>query len=84
MSFTDAIPVQSRSQGRPRFGEAGRYGLDSNAGNVGRQTVNISRETMDRVARAKLGGALSSKLAYNRSGSLGQVETIGQHLSTKA
>ena len=39
---------------------------------------------MDRVAKAKLGGAIMSKLAYNRTGSLGQVEMVGQHLSTKA
>jgi|ETNmetMinimDraft_22_1059887.scaffolds.fasta_scaffold47091_1 hypothetical protein len=83
MAFSDAIPVHRKPQGRARFGEAGRYGVVSNANPIGRQSVNISRETLDRVAKAKLGGAISSKLGYNRFGSLGQVETVGQHLSTK-
>ena len=86
MRFTNEIPTKHRTQARARarFGEAGRYGFSSGLRASGRQSVNISHETMERVAKEKLTHAIMGKIAYNRFGALDQVETIGQHLSTTA
>lgn len=48
------------------------------------QTVDISRETLERIARAKLKNAVRQKLSYNLQGKLSLSERIGQHLSAKA
>jgi len=80
MTFTDTTSAHRKAQGRSRFGEAGRYGVESSS----RQSVNISQETMERVAKRKLASAIVGKVGYNRSGAIGGTETIGQHLSAKA
>lgn len=84
MRFTNEIPTTRKTQGRARFGEGGRYGFSSGLRASGRQSVKISHETMERVAKEKLTYAIMGKIAYDRFGALGQVETIGQHLSTTA
>jgi hypothetical protein len=46
--------------------------------------VNISQETMERVAKKKLASAIVGKVGYNRFGAIGGTDTIAQHLSAKA
>lgn len=84
MQFSDSIPAHRRSQGRSLFDEAGRYRVESGSRAPGRQSVNISQETMDRMAKKKLTNVIASKIAYNRLGAIGEFETVGQHLATKA
>ncbi len=47
------------------------------------QKVDISSETLERSARAKLKNALRQKLGYNVQGKLSSTERLGQHLSAK-
>jgi len=71
-----------------RFDESPRKEFASRSrvfGTKAKQSVNISRETMTRVARERLGGALQMKLAYNRLGAMeSSTARIGSHLSVKA
>lgn len=84
MTFIDTTSAHRKAQGRSHFGEAGRYGVESGSRVSSRQSVNISQETMERVAKRKLASAIVGKVGYNRSGAIGGTETIGQHLSAKA
>ena len=84
MRFTNANTVNRKPQGASRFGEAGRYSVGSNSRVSGRQSVNISQETMELVAKKKLGHVVVGKIAYNRLGAIGNEDTVGQHLSTRA
>lgn len=48
------------------------------------QTVDVSRETLERIARAKLKNTVQQKLSYNLQGKLSFSERVGQHISAKA
>lgn len=89
MSFDSAVPInrvaqweQSGSEyGSDRNSMQGEYGSRKGA----KQRVNISHDTLVRMARSKLSSMVSQKLAYTRSGAIGNSEqTVGQLLSTKA
>ena len=48
------------------------------------QTVDVSRETLERIAWDKLKNTVQQKLIYNLQGKLSFSERIGQHISPKA
>lgn len=86
MSFESAIPLN-------RIAYGADAGFDSSQRSAGmprtrsasmKQSVNISEDTMMRLARAKLSRAVSQKLAYNQQGSLGSEYSVGGFLSAKA
>ena len=87
MPFTDAIPVNRMSSTFTRFDASSRREFRSRS-NVfstkAKQSINISKETMAKVAREKLGNALQMKLAYNRFGAMqSSVDRVGSQLSVK-
>ena len=84
MTFTDTTSTHHKAQKHSLVGEAGRYGVASGLRASARQSVNISPETMERVAKRKLASVVAGKVGYNRFGALGDSGTIGQHLSIKA
>lgn len=88
MSFDSAIPINRIAQWEQ---SAPEYGSDRNSMHEGsgsrkgaKQRVNISRDTLARMARSKLSTMVSQKLAYTRSGAIGGEQSVGQMLSTKA
>ena len=87
MPFSDAIPLNSVAQSQPSRFDMGteREGRRPTTGSskAPRQAVNISQETLLRIARSKLSHAVHQKLAYGRDGTFGREETIGQFLSAK-
>ncbi|MGY8695734.1 MAG: hypothetical protein ACKVGW_16265 [Verrucomicrobiia bacterium] len=84
MTFTDTTSAHRNAQRRSHFGEAGRFGVQSGLSASARQSVNISPETMERVAKRKLASAIVGKVGYNRSGAIGGTETLGLYLSETA
>ncbi|WP_309016867.1 hypothetical protein [Pelagicoccus sp. SDUM812003] len=49
-----------------------------------RQSVNISEETMMRLARSKLARAMTRKLAYNQQGAIESRLPAGSQFSARA
>ncbi|MBD5781837.1 hypothetical protein IEN85_20215 [Pelagicoccus sp. NFK12] len=88
MSFDSAIPVNRIAYGRNEsFGHEsrGRSAYESKEERSGsRQTVNISQDTLLKVARAKLGRMVDARRGYNQHGLLAGEPTVGSLLSTKA
>lgn len=85
MTFVDAIPVKSTSESGFGFkGSMHRNPAKPRASGAGRQSVNVSRETMVRVAREKLLRAVTSKISYNRFGEFDQAPQTGTLLNVKA
>lgn len=88
MSFDSAIPVSRVAYGQSAdfdrgSREDGAYrGSESSA--KPRQSVNISQETLLKVARAKLGRMVNQKIGYDQRGLLGSESYVGSLLSTKA
>jgi len=88
MPFSDAIPVNRMSSAFTRFDASPRKEFQSRSnvfGSKPKQSINISKETMHRAAREKLGNALNMKLAYNRFGATQtSIARVGSHLSVTA
>ena len=83
MAFSDAISVTpSSDRGGGMLGYQPKSLVSTNSEPI--QTVDISRETLERIARAKLNNALRQKLSYNLQGKLSSSESLGQHLAAKA
>lgn len=88
MPFTDAIPVNRMASTFTRFDASSRRESRSRS-NVfsakAKQSVNISKQTMEKVAREKIGNALQMKLAYNRFGAMQSpsLNRVGTQLSVK-
>ncbi|MEM9160227.1 MAG: hypothetical protein AAGB46_14375 [Verrucomicrobiota bacterium] len=64
------------------YGESGRVRSRSRVG--GAQSVNISQETLDRIAREKLENALKYKISYNQRGAFESKTPAGIRFSAKA
>lgn len=88
MSFSDAIPLN-----RVTYSQGSQFSMDSGArwarrenatGKESKQSVNISPDTLFRLARHKLSKAVHQKLAYDQRGILGREAKVGQLLSVKA
>ncbi len=86
MAFSNAIPLN-----RIAYGEAAGFSMKSrqqwqprSGDGAPRQSVNISEETMLKIARDKLSRAVGHKLSYNRSGAFAEERPVGQLLSAKA
>lgn len=88
MPFSDAIQLNRMTSTFTRFDASPRreFPLHSKVfSSKPKQSVNISKETMAKVAREKLGNALQVKLAYNRFGAMqSSVDRVGMQLSAKA
>jgi hypothetical protein len=88
MSFDSAIPVNRIAYGRnDRFGqESGGSSAHPTRdnGSESRQSVNISQDTLLKVARAKLGRMVDHRAAYNQRGALAGEASVGSLLSAKA
>ena len=83
MAFSDAISVNPSSvRGDGARGYEQKPSERANSEPI--QTVDITGETLERIARAKLKNPLRQKLSYNPRGKLSLSERIGQHLSGKA
>lgn len=84
MAFTDAIPVNTVAQPSPRFDLWKRREQPKK---FVRQSVNISKETTDRIAQEahkKLSTKLKMKLVYNQTGNYSSSMPAGSLLSAKA
>lgn len=88
MSFEDAVPVSRIAYGRDvDFDLGSRAGGQRGAKDLGkerRQSVNISEDTLLRVARAKLGRMVDLRRGYNQSGAIEVGPAVGSLLSVKA
>lgn len=89
MSFEGAKPVNRVTYGRAAefdLGARQRGGNQASGGrwDESRQSVNISEDTLMRVARAKLSRMVSHRLGYGPQGALASEPTVGSALSTKA
>lgn len=88
MSFDTAIPVNRIAYGQsPRFdlqSEDRGMRQGSNGSRGAKQSVNISQDTLLRIAKARLSRAVHSKLAYNSAGRFDAEPLVGQLLSVKA
>ena len=86
MSFANAIPVNrvtsSSATYRPAYGANERPRSWSNKGSA--QSVNISEETLQRIAREKLAKAIKYKIGYTREGTFRMREPVGLKFSAKA
>ncbi len=89
MSFDSAIPlnrVAYMQQSAPQYrsSDRGMQG-DVDRRKNSRQRVNISQDTLIRIARSRLSRVVDQKLAYNSNGALGaRGNLVGQMLSAKA
>lgn len=88
MSFDSAIPVNRVAYGRNDSFDQGSRGGSAQQRREGdsksRQTVNISQDTLLRVARAKLGRMVDQRKGYTPQGLLTGEASVGSLLSTKA
>ena len=87
MSFSNAIPLN-----RVTYSQSSEFSRDSGprwtrrdgaTGKQSKQSVNISPDTLFRLARHKLSKAVHQKLAYDQRGVLGHEANVGQLLSVK-
>jgi len=88
MSFDSAIPVNRIAYGQAADFDQGsreeRAYRQKEDHSAPRQSVNISQETMLKVARAKLGRMVNQKMGYNQQGALSAEPSVGSLLSAKA
>lgn len=88
MSFDSAIPVNRVAYGQTADFDRGSRKESAYRRSEGeskaKQSVNISQETMLKVARAKLGRMVSHKTGYNQHGVFSPASEVGTLLSTKA
>lgn len=88
MSFEDAVPVSRISYGRDVGFDLGSRGgatySQKGNGQNRKQKVNISEDTMLRVARAKLGRMVSTRTGYTQNGAIAFESSVGSLLSAKA
>lgn len=88
MSFDSAIPVNRIAYGRTVDFDQGSRGGSAYQGQENRsrsrQSVNISADTLLKVARAKLNRMVDQKRGYDQRGSIAAEATVGSLLSTKA
>lgn len=88
MSFDSAIPVnrvayaQNDSFGQESRGHGAYQPREERSGS--RQSVNISPDTLLKVARAKLGRMVDHRAAYNQKGAISNESSVGSLLSAKA
>ncbi|WP_309023206.1 hypothetical protein [Pelagicoccus sp. SDUM812002] len=88
MSFDSAIPVnriayaQNDSFGQESRGQSAFESRENNSRS--RQSVNISQDTLLKVARAKLGRMVDHRRGYNQQGAIAGEVAVGTLLSTKA
>ncbi|EDY84513.1 hypothetical protein VDG1235_4144 [Verrucomicrobiia bacterium DG1235] len=89
MSFESAIPLNRFAYGRDvdfdlgsRGGSA--HGRPSEEKAARKQSVNISEDTLLKVARAKLHRMVDQRLGYDQRGALAGDSVVGSLLSTKA
>lgn len=88
MPFDSAIPLNRIAYGRTAdfdgsTREESAY-RKQEAEHKAKQSVNISHETMMKVARAKLGRMVSQRSAYDQRGALSTESSVGSLLSAKA
>ncbi|MBK1880180.1 hypothetical protein [Pelagicoccus mobilis] len=88
MSFDSAIPVNRIVYGQAADFDKGSqeesaYGQKEER-SAPKQSVNISQETMMKVARAKLGRMVNQKAGYTQRGTLSPTSYVGSLLSAKA
>lgn len=84
MAFADAIPVNRVSHSSYDFHNSVRKESGRGWSREAKQSVNISEETVARVARSRLAQALRMKMSYNRYGEFEERLPVGSHLSAKA
>lgn len=88
MSFDSAIPVNRIAYGQAADFDNGpreeRTYRQNEERSTPKQSVNISQETMMKVARAKLGRMVNQKMGYNQHGALSPDSYVGSLLSAKA
>lgn len=88
MSFEDAVPVSRIAYGRDvDFDLGSRAGTGNGAkgrSKERRQSVNISEDTLLKVARTKLGRMVDIRRGYNQSGAIEVGPAVGSLLSAKA
>ncbi len=88
MSFDSAIPVNRVAYARNDSfdqGSRGRSTYDRREENSNsRQSVNISQDTLLKVARAKLHRMVDHKRGYGPQGAIASEPTIGTLFSEKA
>ncbi len=87
MSFDSAIPVNRVAYGRNEsFGHESRgrgaYESGENSSRS-RQSVNISPDTLLKVARAKLNRMVDHRRGYNQQGAIKGEASVGSLLSVK-
>ena len=88
MSFTASIPASRISVSNMRFDASSqerRFKGDGSAqASSAKQTVNISQDTLLRLAKQKLSRAVGKKLTYNSDGYFAETRPVGAFLSTSA
>lgn len=88
MSFDSAIPVNRVTYGRNVDFDSGSRGGSAQQrrnGETGRkQSVNISEDTLLKVARAKLNRMVDQRRGYDQRGLLAGESPVGSLLSAKA
>lgn len=86
MAFTDAVKLNNVSRGHARYGYAtpGARPQQERRSGSSRQSVNISEETLLRLARQRLSRAVGSKLSYDRSGAFETEARVGSLLDARA
>lgn len=88
MSFDSAIPVNRVAYGRnDSFAQGARGDATYDRreqGSSSRQSVNISQDTLLKVARAKLHRMVDHRRGYNQQGAIAGEATVGSLLSAKA
>lgn len=88
MSFDSAIPLNRIAYGRNDSfdqGARGRAAYDrKDSSSSSRQSVNISQDTLLKVARAKLNRMVDHRRGYDQRGAIAGEATVGSLLSAKA
>lgn len=88
MSFDSAIPVNRVAYGRNDSFDQGSRGRGTHERREGtpnsRQSVNISQDTLLKVARAKLNRMVDHKRGYGPQGAIAAEPTVGTLFSQKA
>ena len=88
MSFDSAIPVNRDTYGRNADFDLGHRGGSARQRrddeSAPRQSVNISEDTLLRVARAKLYRMVDQRRGYDQRGLLAGESYVGSLLSAKA
>lgn len=89
MSFENAIPLNRVAYGRAAEFDLGAHergggGRRSAPEGQARQSVNISEDSMMRMARAKLSRMVSLRLGYDQRGAIASEAVVGSLLSAKA